>query len=258
MLTVIIGKGYSRHFRPGIPEDPRPPPAKTTRKDRQRWGRLGLGEDCTILVMTDETTSPDHQPRGRRLQASLRSCAFRRPLTELARRPRPEGVSGSARGGRTARYTRSCRLHRFETMTDTVSSQTRSRMMSRIRSTETSPERRVRSYLQRHGFRFRKNVAGLPGRPDVVLKRHSAAVFVHGCFWHQHAECRDGRIPESNTDYWQPKLKRTKERDQAHQRQLREAGWHVFVVWECEICPDRLGVLAQQVVSPRARSDRQC
>ena len=65
----------------------------------------------------------------------------------------------------------------------------------------------------------------------MVLKRHSAVVFVHGCFWHQHAGCRDGRIPESNTDYWQPKLKRTQERDQAHQRQLREAGWHVFVVW---------------------------
>lgn len=143
-------------------------------------------------------------------------------------------------------------------MTDTVSSQTRSRMMSRIRSTETSPERRVRSYLHRHGFRFRKNVAGLPGRPDVVLKRHSAAIFVHGCFWHQHAGCRDGRIPESNTAYWQPKLKRTQERDQAHKRQLREAGWRVFVVWECEICSDRLGVLAQQVVSPQARSDRQC
>lgn len=91
-----------------------------------------------------------------------------------------------------------------------------------------------------------------------MLKRHSAAIFVHGCFWHQHAGCRDGRIPESNTAYWQPKLKRTQERDQAHKRQLREAGWRVFVVWECEICSDRLGVLAQQVVSPQARSDRQC
>ena len=82
-------------------------------------------------------------------------------------------------------------------MTDTVSPQTRSRMMSQIRSTETSPERRVRSYLHRQGLRFRKNVAGLPGRPDVVLQRHSTAVFVHGCFWHQHAGCRDGRIPRN-------------------------------------------------------------
>ena len=143
-------------------------------------------------------------------------------------------------------------------MIDTVSPQTRSRMMSQIRSTETSPERRVRSYLHRQGLRFRKNVAGLPGRPDVVLKRHSAAVFVHGCFWHQHAECRDGRIPESNADYWQPKLKRTQERDRLHQRKLREAGWRVFVVWECEICPDRLGELSQQIVSPHAGSDRRC
>ena len=97
-------------------------------------------------------------------------------------------------------------------------------MMSRIRSTETSLERRVRSYLHRQGLRFRKKVAGLPGRPDVVLKRHSAAAFVHGCFWHQHA------VParphsESNADYWQPKLKRTQESDKLHQHQLREAGW---------------------------------
>lgn len=143
-------------------------------------------------------------------------------------------------------------------MTDTVPPETRSRMMSRIRSTETSPERRVRSYLHRRGLRFRKNVARLPGKPDVVLKRYSAAVFVHGCFWHQHTGCRDGRIPESNAEYWRPKLKRTQERDQAHQSQLRQAGWRVFVVWECEIGADQLGRLAQQIVSPGARSDRQC
>ena len=135
-------------------------------------------------------------------------------------------------------------------MTDTVSPETRSRMMSQIRSTGTSPERQVRSCLHRHGLRFRKNVAGLPGRPDVVLKRHLAAVFVHGCFWHQHAGCRDGRIPGSNADYWQPKLRRTQERDEEHQRRLREAGWRVFVVWECEIRPDRIEELARQIASP--------
>ena len=91
-----------------------------------------------------------------------------------------------------------------------------------------------------------------------MLKRHSAAVFVHGCFWHQHSGCRDGRIPESNADYWQPKLKRTQERDKLHQHQLREAGWRVFVVWECELCPERLGALARQIVSPQAGSGRQC
>lgn len=93
-------------------------------------------------------------------------------------------------------------------MTDTVSPTMRSRIMSQIRSTETSPERRIRSYLHRRGFRFRKNVSGLLGRPDVVLKRYSAAVFVHGCFWHQHSECRDGRLPTSNTEYWRFKLQR--------------------------------------------------
>lgn len=120
-------------------------------------------------------------------------------------------------------------------MTDTVTRQTRSKMMSRIRSTETFPERFVRSYLHRRGFRFRKNVAHLPGRPDIVLKRYSAAVFVHGCFWHQHAKCRDGRLPTSSTEYWTPKLKRTQERDSDHRKCLQNAGWRVFVIWECEI-----------------------
>ena len=137
-------------------------------------------------------------------------------------------------------------------MADTVSPQTRSRMMSQIRSTETSPERRVRSYLHRRGLRFRKNLTGLPGRPDIVLRRHAAAVFVHGCFWHQHTGCRDGRIPDSNVDYWRPKLERTQRRDRTHQGQLRQAGWRVFVVWECEICCDRLGELVREIVSPRA------
>ena len=143
---------------------------------------------------------------------------------------------------------------RSEAMTDTVSSRTRSRIMSAIRSVDTSPERLVRSYLHRRGFRFRKNVATLPGTPDVVLKRYSATVFVHGCFWHQHPDCRDGHVPASNTDYWLPKLKRTQERDRAHQHQLRAAGWRVFIVWECELCPATLQALAENLVSALNRA----
>ena len=134
-------------------------------------------------------------------------------------------------------------------MVDTVSPEVRSHMMSQIRSTETKPERIVRSYLHRRGLRFRKNVKGLPGKPDVVLPRHGAAVFVHGCFWHQHAACRDGRVPDSNKSYWKPKLRRTQERDEGHQRQLREDGWRVFVMWECEISGERLEALTDKIES---------
>ena len=139
-------------------------------------------------------------------------------------------------------------------MTDTVACQTRSRMMSQIRSTETSPERFVRSYLHRHGLRFRKNVSDLPGKPDIVLPRYSTAVFVHGCFWHQHAKCRDGRVPSSNVEYWGPKLERTQQRDRDHQAYLQEAGWRVYVIWECEINECRLHALIRQIRSVQGTS----
>ena len=87
----------------------------------------------------------------------------------------------------------------------------------------------------------------LPGKPDIVLPRYSAAVFVNGCFWHQHEKCRDGRIPDSNRKYWKPKLQKTQERDADHQRQLRENGWRVFVVWECEISSEQLDLLAHRI-----------
>lgn len=120
-------------------------------------------------------------------------------------------------------------------MADTVSSQTRSRMMSRIRRTETAPERQVRSYLHRHGLRFRKNDRRFPGRPDVVLPKYRTVLFVHGCFWHQHPDCREGRIPAANRGYWEPKLRRTVARDQQHRSALEASGWRVLTVWECEI-----------------------
>jgi len=120
-------------------------------------------------------------------------------------------------------------------------------MMSAIRSTDTSPEQAVRSFLHRRGLRFRKHVRGLPGSPDLVFKRYRTAVFVHGCFWHQHSGCRDGRIPASNRNYWKPKLLRTKERDLDHRRALEREGWKVIVIWECEVCPERLDALADEV-----------
>jgi len=135
-------------------------------------------------------------------------------------------------------------------MADTVSPQVRSRMMSRIRSKDTSPEMSVRSFLHRQGLRFRKNDKKLPGRPDVVLPKYHTVLFIHGCFWHQHPGCREGRIPDSNREYWEPKLRRTVDRDKENRRTLESQGWRVLTAWECEIEKGLLLDLAQQIVNP--------
>lgn len=108
--------------------------------------------------------------------------------------------------------------------------------MSRIRSTDTAPELVVRRLLFRHGLRYRLHVKDLPGKPDIVFKSRRVAIFVHGCFWHCHPsnECSDSRPPKSNTDYWGPKLSRNVERDRNAISALREQGWRVMVIWDCE------------------------
>lgn len=138
-------------------------------------------------------------------------------------------------------------------MADTVSPRVRSRMMSRIRSTNTSPERIVRSYLHRQGLRFRKHPLDLPGKPDIVLPRYRTAVFVHGCFWHQHPHCREGRVPASNRGYWKPKLERTKYRDREHRQALEREQWQVLVVWECEVSDAKLAGLARRIKHGKGR-----
>jgi DNA mismatch endonuclease (patch repair protein) len=120
-------------------------------------------------------------------------------------------------------------------MVDKITPEHRSWTMSRIRSTETKPERAVRSLLHKLGFRFRKNVKALPGCPDVVLKKHGTIIFVHGCFWHQHKGCPNERSPKSNMEYWGPKLSRNAERDKQHVKNLKRGGWRVITVWECQI-----------------------
>lgn len=118
-------------------------------------------------------------------------------------------------------------------MGDVYDAKTRRRVMQSIRKTETKPERLVRSVLHRMGYRFRLYGSDLPGVPDIVLARHRVVVFVHGCFWHQHT-CKLGKLPKSNRSYWVPKLVGNKERDEANEQALREDGWDVVTVWECE------------------------
>ncbi len=106
--------------------------------------------------------------------------------------------------------------------------------MRRIRKTNTKPEMRVRRLVHALGFRFRLHRRNLPGTPDLVFPRLRKVVLVHGCFWHQHPGCRLARMPKSRLDYWEPKLRRNQERDDATRQQLASRGWDVLVIWECE------------------------
>lgn len=107
--------------------------------------------------------------------------------------------------------------------------------MGRIKSTDTKPEITLRRALHHLGLRFRLGGAGLPGRPDIVLRRYRAVVFVHGCFWHRHRDCKTASTPKSNTDFWKAKFERNVERDRRAVLKLEALRWRVFVVWECEV-----------------------
>ena len=111
----------------------------------------------------------------------------------------------------------------------------RSEVMSRIRGKNTKPEMILRSQLFRQGYRFRVHQADLPGKPDIVLPKYKTAIFVHGCFWHYHKDCREGRIPSTNSKFWNEKLQRNISKDEANIQALQKDKWKVFVVWECEI-----------------------
>ena len=120
-------------------------------------------------------------------------------------------------------------------MADVHSSETRSYNMSRIRNKDTKPEELVRKYLFSKGFRYRKNDARLPGKPDIVLPKYKAVVFVNGCFWHGHTGCRYFVWPKNNSKFWREKIIGNIARDQKNYELLRALGWNVFVIWECEL-----------------------
>jgi DNA mismatch endonuclease, patch repair protein len=125
---------------------------------------------------------------------------------------------------------------------DTLSPLSRHLNMSHIRAANTKPELEVRSALHRLGFRFRKNDSRLSGKPDIVFPHYHAVIFVNGCFWHAHDGCANYRLPKSNTEYWQHKLERNRERDAQEIQKLQNEGWRVGVVWECSITGKRRAV----------------
>ena len=122
---------------------------------------------------------------------------------------------------------------------DFLTKEHRSWIMSRVKSKDTTPERIVRSYLFRHGFRFRLHVKNLPGHPDIVLPKYKTVIEIRGCFWHRHKGCPKATIPSSNTQYWLTKFKENVKRDKKHARKLKALGWQLIVVWGCETTKKR-------------------
>ncbi len=124
-------------------------------------------------------------------------------------------------------------------MADVHSPETRSFNMSQIKGKNTKPEELVRRYLFSHGFRYRKNVSTLLGKPDIVLPKYKTCIFVNGCFWHKHEGCRYFVWPKNNAEFWKKKITGNVERDLRQQNELRLLGWNVVVIWECELKKDR-------------------
>ena len=117
---------------------------------------------------------------------------------------------------------------------DIISEEKRSWNMSRIRGKDTKPELVVRSILHKMGYRFRLHRKDLLGKPDIVLPKYKTVIFVHGCFWHRHKGCKYAYTPKSRIKFWKNKFAETVKRDKQHLKQLKENGWEVFIVWECE------------------------
>ena len=118
---------------------------------------------------------------------------------------------------------------------DTRTKAKRSEIMAAVHSKDTGPEMLVRRYLWSKGMRYRVHAANIPGRPDIAVRRHKLAIFVHGCFWHGHEDCPRGRLPTSRLEYWGPKIEANKNRDAAIAKQLKRNGWHHVVIWECQL-----------------------
>jgi len=118
---------------------------------------------------------------------------------------------------------------------DNRSVEARSSNMSRIHSKNTKPEEVVRKYLFNKGFRYRKNVTSLPGKPDIVFPKYKTVIFVNGCFWHAHEGCKWFVSPKTNQEFWQNKFEYNKKRDARIYTELQQQGWRVLIIWECEL-----------------------
>jgi len=139
---------------------------------------------------------------------------------------------------------------------DNFSKSKRSEIMSKVSGKDTKPEILVRKYLFSKGFRYRKNVSNLPGKPDIVLPKYKTVIFVHGCFWHGHKNCEAARLPESNIEYWTKKLTSNNKRDLKNKKLLKLLGWNVIIIWECELINKkrnkRLNILLNKIYNNKS------
>ena len=139
-------------------------------------------------------------------------------------------------------------------MADSLSKERRSWNMSRIHGKDTSIEVTVRHWLYHHGYRYRKNVKELPGKPDIVLRPYKTVIFIHGCFWHRHQGCKDTTIPKTNTEFWENKFKQNVANDIKHKEALERMGYQVIVLWECEIkkgLEETMAMVSSKIGPPR-------
>lgn len=136
-------------------------------------------------------------------------------------------------------------------MADKLSREKRSWNMSRIRGKDTEIEIKVRKYLFSQGFRFRKNVADMPGKPDIILPKYKTVIFIHGCYCHRHTGCKNCTTPNTNREFWLKKFEKNIQNDSKHQQELEAAGWKVLILWECEIENDFERLMDNLVVELR-------
>lgn len=120
-------------------------------------------------------------------------------------------------------------------MSDRISVESRSKNMSRIRGSNTSIEKKVRKYLYHRGFRYRINYKKLPGKPDIYISKYKTAIFVNGCFWHHHYNCKLAYIPQTRKEYWTNKFNKNMENDIKHKKELEQMDIKVITIWECEV-----------------------
>lgn len=136
---------------------------------------------------------------------------------------------------------------------DKISKEKRSKNMSKIKSHDTSIEIKVRKYLFSQGFRYRKNVKSLPGKPDIVLSKYKTVIFINGCFWHRHPGCKYATTPSSHQEFWQKKFTANVKNDQKNHKPLTESGWNVIVLWECEIEHDFVNLMTNLIKELHSR-----
>lgn len=120
-------------------------------------------------------------------------------------------------------------------MSDIFNETKRSQVMAQVKSIDTKPELAIRKFLFAHGFRYRKNVKKLSGKPDIVLSKYKTIIFIHGCFWHGHKNCEASTLPKSRKEYWAPKIQGNINRDLKNKKLLRKLGWQIITIWECDI-----------------------